>query len=630
VDRRNRCRAALVISVTFSVGVEHGLGVAPTVTGPFPSEQSVCVCAGSVQFGVTANGGPGLCYQWRRGETNLVDGLVYAGANTATLTIKDITARDAGDNYNCVITDAGEEAISDMATLIVNAASGDFDHDCDVDPDDAQLFRACLSGSGMPLSAECTGKDFDLDNDVDMCDFGILQRWYGNESQPAIPAPRDIVFVLDLSSSMHNESLLASVSRIEVANRGVWAHLWDNQYGDPPTEGGLPAGPFLGNMNTWGDAVTGANGINTNDPGLVYLPRNQSWTLSTTWTSQTLAAQGYGDYTTAEMAVINSSAYDSNTNAYRRRVQVALGLLRWKSGKAGGQPGGNGDNVIDSDELPVLVPYPSQSGNPVTQCRQVGGSWGSYVDYVMSSSSLMSIYDPGSRLYGDPDCRCRYGLKTWVDFVQSVHPGGSQSPGLAGAPHQPMRTMIDGIGKEIGIVLSQQGDDQVGMAGFGSDGYGPADKPDNMAWLTDDFDSVLMRTGTFQAAMWTSFSNTARGIDKAVGVVFGSPQARPNAAKIVVLLTDGYPNYTRNPAVYDPIQALQDAEAAARDAAARGVIMYTIGVGDAVDDQDLQDWLANLAAIGRGSFFAASRDLAIYQAQLQDMLRQADACENAP
>jgi uncharacterized protein YuzB (UPF0349 family) len=37
-------------------------------------------------------------------------------------------------------------------------------------------FRFCLTGSNLDMPASCTDADLDGDNDVDMADFGILQR----------------------------------------------------------------------------------------------------------------------------------------------------------------------------------------------------------------------------------------------------------------------------------------------------------------------------------------------------------------------------------------------------------------------------------------------------------------------
>ena len=54
----------------------------------------------------------------------------------------------------------------------------DLDHDCDVDVDDVNAFRACSSGAGVPARGGCEAADFDQDGDVDMSDFDVFQRDY--------------------------------------------------------------------------------------------------------------------------------------------------------------------------------------------------------------------------------------------------------------------------------------------------------------------------------------------------------------------------------------------------------------------------------------------------------------------
>lgn len=57
-----------------------------------------------------------------------------------------------------------------------NYAPADFDHDTDVDVDDLNHLRGCLSGAGNLPSAGCQDADLDMDNDVDQSDFGLFQR----------------------------------------------------------------------------------------------------------------------------------------------------------------------------------------------------------------------------------------------------------------------------------------------------------------------------------------------------------------------------------------------------------------------------------------------------------------------
>jgi len=375
----------------------------------------------------------------------------------------------------------------------------------------------------------------------------------------------------------------------------------------------LAPGPTFGNMNTWGDAVTGPGWQFASDPGLVRLPRSSSWSLSSAYVSQTLQANGYQPYTTAEMSAINSSQYDGTTADYRRRVMVALGLARWKSGKKGGQAGGNGDNRIDANELELLVPYPNQSSNPVSGSKKVGGSWEAYIDYVSNSNSSMNRYD-GKEYFGDPGLRYRFGLKTWIDYLQEMEEGTSSSPGLNGAPTQPMGAVADAVQACLNIIDELEGDDLVGLASYGTVGYGPQEKPNHMSWLVDDVSVLRDRVSVLQAGMWSSNTNVAQGIDRGVEVLFDSPAARPNAAKVMVLLTDGIANQTRgNPTSSNQTRAAQDARQAALDARARGVRIHTVSVGVNAQTELMDD----IAQIGGGEHNHAEGSIDQYEQELR-------------
>lgn len=435
----------------------------------------------------------------------------------------------------------------------------------------------------------------------------------------AVLTPRDIAFVLDLSGSHNDDSSLRSFKNITIANRGVWESLWDTALAPQPSTGGLPDGPKFGNMTNWGDSVTGPGWDFANDTGLLRLAQNSNWSLTSATASETLQAKGYGSYSASEMSVINSSSYDGNSSDYQRRVLVALGVYRWKSGKSGGQSGGNGDNHIDSSEIQTMIPYPSSSSNPATFSRDVGGSWTSFVDYVRSSSSNMSKYSPSNQLYGDPGLRYRYGLKTFVDYLQEKQTGDTTSPGMRGSPAQPMKAVLDSVDVSLDIIDELDGDDYVGVAGYGTQGYGPQDKPNNLSWLTDDLNTVRSKVALMQAAMWTPNTNIAQGIDEGVNVLFNSADARPHAAKVLMLLTDGIANQTRsNPSTWDEWQARMDTVAAAQDARARGVRIYTISVGSNAD----QSLMSDVATVGNGEHFHAEGEIDDYRAQLDDIFRK--------
>jgi hypothetical protein len=64
---------------------------------------------------------------------------------------------------------------------------GDDDRDGDVDQDDVNAFKLCVSGPAVPLTPGCEGKDHDGDSDVDQSDFAALQGCLSGAGIPADP-----------------------------------------------------------------------------------------------------------------------------------------------------------------------------------------------------------------------------------------------------------------------------------------------------------------------------------------------------------------------------------------------------------------------------------------------------------
>lgn len=105
------------VVVTGTCGAQTSNAVSLTVNAVTaittqPTAQTSCAGSGA-NFSVTATGS-GLAYQWRKGGTNIT------GATSATYTIANTTATDAG-NYDVVITGTCGSAItSNTVTLTVN------------------------------------------------------------------------------------------------------------------------------------------------------------------------------------------------------------------------------------------------------------------------------------------------------------------------------------------------------------------------------------------------------------------------------------------------------------------------------------------------------------------------------
>ncbi|HSW45406.1 MAG TPA: VWA domain-containing protein [Phycisphaerae bacterium] len=363
---------------------------------------------------------------------------------------------------------------------------------------------------------------------------------------------------------------------------------------------GMSPGPTFGTMSKYGTFSLTASYNPTTDVGLQSLPK-QNWSDSNL--RNLLLSQGY---ITAEVNALMSSQRDGTTNNWQGRVAVALGLSEWRSGISGGrwqrlnQPAGNADTTINySSELNWPVSYPYAQGN-----------WKEYIDYMASSSSAM--YSANTNL------RYRFGLKTFVNFLLEKKPAQDQTPELANVPQQPMQAVKDASIHLVDVVEGLESDDQIALVGYGNIGYGPADKPNDLSWLTYDFNTLRTKVNGLQGGMWTSYTNIAQGIDKGRVVLFDENHAaRGNAAKVMILLTDGNANYTRNNPQYNESQARADTLQAAHDIRGLGVRIYTVSVGVESDKALMQE----IAQIGGGEWFHAEGSIDAYAAQLETIFR---------
>ncbi|MDA1145341.1 MAG: VWA domain-containing protein [Chloroflexi bacterium] len=86
--------------------------------------------------------------------------------------------------------------------------------------------------------------------------------------------------------------------------------------------------------------------------------------------------------------------------------------------------------------------------------------------------------------------------------------------------------------------------------------------------------------------------------ERARNDVINGVNTRPDALKIIVLLSDGVPNRCAGGASCTEAQAATYSRSQAQAAAAQGITIYTIGLGASADDALLQD----LATLGNGVY----------------------------
>jgi hypothetical protein len=110
---------AVILSASLAVtheasGARSHRKIAPTITSQ-PVSQSI-IAGQTATFTVTASGTAPLSYQWQENGANI------AGATSSSYTTPATTTPDSGSTFDVVVSNSAGTAISNAATLTVNAA----------------------------------------------------------------------------------------------------------------------------------------------------------------------------------------------------------------------------------------------------------------------------------------------------------------------------------------------------------------------------------------------------------------------------------------------------------------------------------------------------------------------------
>jgi len=437
--------------------------------------------------------------------------------------------------------------------------------------------------------------------------FGVAEQELQARAS-AVLVPRDIAVVIDLSGSMSDDSELRHYKRF-LGETGVWRNgiqvnlrdVWCALDGPAPNHPYVPGaegqtqyagdtGPTIGAMSTWGSAVVPETYNPSNDAGLWYVPKSSTCTAAAAKTS--LQQRGYS---ADEITTLCSSAKDSTSNPpqYINRTAVILGLASWKSGRPGGKPGGNGDVLVQNNEI-TWSAYPSW-------CKS--WTWTDYINYVISTSNTM--YSINSAF------QYRFGPKTFVNFLLESEPQNDQTSILWQTPEQPLQAVKDAVQAMVDEITALDSRDQMSLEIFGTTARHEVD-------LTATLGAVSSRLFQRQVAHYDGSTNMGGGLQTAL-TELGSTRARAAAAKVIMLMSDGKPNIdSSGHSASGGSTAIDNwVKSIAQQAADRNMRLYTVSVG--VDSD--QDLMAALATIGHGEHFHAEGTPAEYADQLEAIFR---------
>jgi hypothetical protein len=131
---------------------------------------------------VVADGhGSSLSYVWKRGGT------IVASGPSNTYTINSVGPSDAG-TYTVTVTGCGSTESAPFTLSVSASCLPDYTGDGLVNSADFDVWKVCASRDKVPASPECLSssppKDLDDDGDIDMDDFGKLQKCLSGNVPP--------------------------------------------------------------------------------------------------------------------------------------------------------------------------------------------------------------------------------------------------------------------------------------------------------------------------------------------------------------------------------------------------------------------------------------------------------------
>ncbi len=398
--------------------------------------------------------------------------------------------------------------------------------------------------------------------------------------------PRDIVLVLDFSASMNDDSELRRISEfgeswrqhIEAEVLETWKELGAPQFGS------LPRQP---------DYVTlvGRTPSRSCEPliRVKFLEYEQRVYVESTKDLSNVVVQ-YSDGSTQRYENLSGKTGIFGSGAKSiARIWVKSGCNQSNDGPGYGErfeASWTNDNTRIKQWFGLdRVPYPFPQG-----------SWDEYINYVKSSSFIH-----GAKY------RKKYGILTLVNYWLEQRPKFTETPVLWRTSVEPVHSLKQAVAVFVDHLKRVRTDDRLGLALYNSpDGTALLEQP-----LSADMDIVATTVFERQAGHYDRFTNIGAGLRQ--GWEELDARGRPNAKKVIVLMTDGWANRpTSNPREYAIEQA--------RIAVSKGYQILAISFGVEADAQLMEE----IARIGKGQHFRIPGGISVeeYREQLISVFRQ--------
>ena len=319
--------------------------------------------------------------------------------------------------------------------------------------------------------------------------------------------PRDIVLVLDYSSSMNDDTEFKRCNElgqasINAAIDTMWTELGEPSYGD------LPYAP----------AYVTVEGV-PEDPGMsiphikVEYRGDNVEVTSTMDLTKVILKDKDGGFVEFDSLSGTTGVFQDDRKI--RRVWVESG----SNIAIAGDDAGERFEFDDADVVGYLgldvVTYPHPSG-----------SWTSFVDYVNDSGNV-----------GEAGYRYKYGTKCLINYWNEQRPRYSQTPGMSVCTTQPLTAAKNASDVFCDYIAAVEADDQVGLSIYT---HTNTDGAYLESGLTHDVASVKPLYRNRQAGHYDTMTNIGGGLKVAREELENN--GRQDVYRVIVLMTDGVAN----------------------------------------------------------------------------------------
>ncbi|MHC4879472.1 MAG: vWA domain-containing protein [Planctomycetota bacterium] len=399
-----------------------------------------------------------------------------------------------------------------------------------------------------------------------------------NVSAIATYQPRDVMLVQDYSGSMNDDTEFKSVDSLGLeavtsAITTMWTELGEPSYGSMPftpgwlTVGGVPE-----------DADASIPHIDVEYRG------DEVHVTSTLALTKVVLLDKNGYYLTYDNLSGLTGTFADNRQI--RQVWVLSGSNAVLNETGNGEQFDFQDSDIEAYLGLDEVDYPHPSG-----------SWTDFINYVNTSGSV-----------NEAGFRYQYATMCLINYWNERRANYSQTPGLWVCPTQPLEAAKNAADVMIDYIQEVSADDRLGLSIYTHPSSAGATLESS---LTSNLDSVRPLYRERQASHYDAMTNIGAGMKVAREEL--EANARPEAFRMIVLLTDGVANRPSGSAAWYALNQATLCEAAK-------IRVMTISLGLNADTTLMQQ-IADTTG-GRHFNVPGGGTIEEYEAQLKDVFRE--------